>query len=101
MAGHQSRRNKQRSAFGCMVSDEKTKLFHLDQKAQLHNRLDRMKHLSKEQSLRAKLLQLKWKMENYLKEPDYDNQNHFSQFLETYVDALYSKRNDFARDIKT
>ncbi|MCF8428087.1 MAG: hypothetical protein K9H61_03640 [Bacteroidia bacterium] len=44
-------------------------------------RLDRMKNLSREQTLRAKLLQLKLRMENYLKEPVYDNQKHFSRFL--------------------
>lgn len=62
-------------------------------------RLERMKNLSKEQILRAKLMQLKLKMENYLKEPIYDNQNHFSQFLKAYVDTIYSKRSDFAKDI--
>lgn len=70
-----------------------------DSIALMQARLDRMKNLSKEQILRAKLLQLKLKMENYLKEPVYDNQNHFSKFLETYVDAIYSKRSDFAKDI--
>jgi len=67
--------------------------------ALMQARLDRMKNLSKEQVLRAKLLQLKLQMENYLKEPVYDNQRHFSQFLEKYVDTIYSKRSDFARDI--
>ena len=67
--------------------------------ALMQARLDRMKNLSNEQILRAKLLQLKLKMENYLKEPVYDNQNHFSKFLETYVDVIYSKRSDFAKDI--
>jgi hypothetical protein len=67
--------------------------------ALMQARLDRMKNLSKEQVLRAKLLQLKLQMENYLKEPVYDNQNHFTEFLETYVDVIYSKRSDFAGDI--
>ncbi len=62
-------------------------------------RLERMKNVPKEQILRAKLLQLKLKMENYLKEPVYDNQNHFANFLETYVDAIYSKRSAFAKDV--
>ena len=62
-------------------------------------RLHRMKNLPKEQVIRAKLLQLKLKMENYLKEPVYDNQHHFADFLETYVDAIYSKRREFANDI--
>ena len=62
-------------------------------------RLERMKNLPKEQILRAKLMQLKLKMEDYLKEPDYDNQNHWALFLAFYVDAIYSKRIDFAKDI--
>jgi hypothetical protein len=62
-------------------------------------RLDRMKNLPKEQVIRAKLLQLKLKMENYLKEPVYNNQHHFAYFLETYIDAIYSKRKEFANDI--
>lgn len=44
-------------------------------------------------------MQLKLKMEDYLKEPVYNNQNHFAQFLEFYVDTIYSKRIDFAKDI--
>lgn len=62
-------------------------------------RLDRLKNLSKEQIFQAKLLQLKLQMENYLKEPVYDNKNHFSKFVEKYVDTVYSKRIDFANDI--
>ena len=65
----------------------------------MQGRLERMKNLPKEQILRAKLLQLKLKMENYLKEPVYDNQNHFAHFLESYVDSIYSKRSEFAKDI--
>jgi len=62
-------------------------------------RLERMKNLSKEQILRAKLLQLKLKMENFLKGQVYDDQNHFAYFVGAYVDAIYLKRSEFARDI--
>jgi hypothetical protein len=62
-------------------------------------RLIKMKNLSKDQINRAKLMQLKLKMDDYLKQPVYDNQNHFSDFLKTYVDAIYSTRNKFAQDI--
>jgi hypothetical protein len=61
--------------------------------------LERMKNVTGEQILHAKLFQLKFKMEDYLKKPVYDNQNHFAQFLVFYVDAIYSKRSDFAKDI--
>ena len=70
-----------------------------DSIALMQARLDRMKNLSKEQIVRAKLMQLKLKMENYLKEPVYDNQSHFTNYLETYIDAIYSQRNKFAKDI--
>jgi hypothetical protein len=70
-----------------------------DSVALMQARLDRMKNLSREQVLKAKLLQLKLKMENYLKEPVYDDQNHFASFLESYVDTIYSKRSEFANDI--
>lgn len=62
-------------------------------------RLMRMKNLSKDQISRAKLMQLKLKMEEYLKQPVYDDKNHFSDFLKAYVDTIYSTRNKFAHDI--
>ena len=62
-------------------------------------RLDRMKNLSKEQIMRVKLLQVKLKMETYLKQPVYDNHNHFTDFLRLYIDAIYSKHSEFANDI--
>ena len=62
-------------------------------------RLIRMKNLSPEQIVQAKLLQLKLKMEEYLKRPVYDNRNYFSEFLALYIDTIYSKRSSFAKDI--
>ena len=44
-------------------------------------RLMRMKNLSKDQIIRAKLIQLKLKMEEYIKQPIYDNQNHFADLI--------------------
>ncbi len=70
-----------------------------DSVALMQARLERMKNLSKEDILRAKLLQLKLKMEKYLKEPVYDDQRYFTHFLVTYIDTIYSKRSDFAKDI--
>lgn len=62
-------------------------------------RLARMKNLSTDQIIRAKLLQLKLKMEEFLKRPVYDDHNYFADFLKTYVDTIYSKRINFANDI--
>lgn len=67
--------------------------------ALMEARLMRMKNLSKDQIIRAKLMQLKLKMEEYLKQPIYDDHNHFSDFLKLYVDTIYSTRNKFAHDI--
>lgn len=68
--------------------------------ALMEARLMRMKNLSKDQIIRAKLLQLKLKMEEYVKKPVYDNHNYFSEFLKIYIDTIYSKRSLFARDIE-
>ncbi|MEI7725703.1 MAG: hypothetical protein WCK09_11400 [Bacteroidota bacterium] len=70
-----------------------------DATALMEARLMRMKHVSKEDIIRAKLLQLKLKMEEYLKNPVYDKRNYFSEFLESYVDTIYAKRSVFAKDI--
>lgn len=67
--------------------------------ALMEARLKRMKNLSKDQITKAKLLQLKLKMEEYIKNPVYDNHNHFSDFLKLYIDSIYSKRSTFAKDI--
>jgi hypothetical protein len=70
-----------------------------DATALMEARLIRMKNLSKDQIIRAKLFQLKLKMVEYLKNPVYDNRNYFSEFLASYVDTIYSKRSAFAKDI--
>lgn len=67
--------------------------------ALMEARLERMKGLSKEKIIHAKLLQLKLKMEEYLKQPEYDGRFHFTDFLKLYVDAIYPTRNKFAQDI--
>ena len=70
-----------------------------DSKALMEARLDRMKNLSKDQIIRAKLLQLKLKMEEYIQKPVYKNHNFFTEFLTSYIDTVYSKRSNFANDI--
>lgn len=67
--------------------------------ALMEARLKRMKNLSNEQIVKAKLMQLKLKMEEYLKKPVYDKQNYFSEFLKLYIDSIYTRRSDFAQDI--
>lgn len=62
-------------------------------------RLKRMKNLSKDDIIRAQLMQLKYKMEEYIKLPIYDDRNYFAEFLQTYIDAIYPRRSSFAKDI--
>ena len=62
-------------------------------------RLMRMKNLSKDQIIRASLMQLKFQMEAYIQQPVDREKNNFSNFLRTYVDTIYLKRSKFAEDI--
>lgn len=62
-------------------------------------RLKRMKNISDDDIKRAKLIQLKLKMEEYVKNPASNDENNFATFLEFYVDTIYAKRSAFATDI--
>ena len=68
-------------------------------KALLEARLQRLNNLSKSQVVEAKLLQIKYKMESYLKQPVYEKTNVFTDFLKSYIDSIYDKRIMFAKDI--
>lgn len=70
-----------------------------DSKALMEARLKRLNNLSKDQIVQAKLLQLKLKMEEYIQKPVYEDHNYFTEFLTSYIDAIYSRRNNFAKDI--
>lgn len=65
----------------------------------MESRLERMKNLSAEDLIRARLMQLKLQMEDYIKNPVYDDKHHFATFLKSYIDTVYEKRIDFAKDI--
>ena len=56
-----------------------------DATALMEARLRRMKNLSQDQIAKAKLMQLKLKMEEFIKNPVYDRGNHFSNFLKLYI----------------
>lgn len=70
-----------------------------DSNALMQARLIRIKNLSEAEIIRAKLMQLKLKMEYYLKTQLTGDFNNFSEFLKSYVDAIYTKRINFANDI--
>jgi hypothetical protein len=67
--------------------------------ALMEARLKRMKNLSGDQIIRAKLIQLKLRMEAFIEQPIYDNRNYFSEFLEAYIDTIYPKRSLFANGV--
>lgn len=73
--------------------------FQSEATALMEARLQRMKNVSKDDIIRAKLMQLKLKMEAFIKQPMYEHRNYFSEFLASYIDAIYSKRSVFANDI--
>jgi hypothetical protein len=70
-----------------------------DSKALMEYRLQRMENVSVDQIIRARLLQLKLRMEEYIQKPVYENHNYFTDFLSSYIDTVYSKRSNFAKDI--
>ena len=70
-----------------------------DATALMEARLNRMKNLSQDQITRARLMQLKLRMEEFIKGPVDDDQKYFTIFLKTYIDSIYSKRSAFAKDI--
>jgi len=65
----------------------------------IEERLKRLKDLPKGQIVKARLIQLKLKMEEYLRQPVYLKNNFFTDFLSEYIDLLYEKRVLFANDI--
>lgn len=70
-----------------------------DGKALMEARLERMKNVSGEQILWARLLQLKLQMEAYLTDQADIDYKSFTDFLKMYIDTLYSKRSNFAKDL--
>ncbi len=70
-----------------------------DSKSLMEARLKRMNNLSEDQIIKAKLLQLKFRMEEYIKKPKYEEHNYFTEFLKLYIDTIYSKRIHFAKDV--
>lgn len=99
MTNKKSTKNIKDSEFGLDSRYKSKKEYQSEATALMEARLKRMKNLSKDQIIRAKLMQLKLNMEEFIKQPIYDNRNYFSEFLESYVDTIYTKRNSFAKDI--
>jgi hypothetical protein len=59
----------------------------------------RMSNLSQQDVLRAKLMQLKLQMDEYLIASENNKEYQFTSFLQTYIDTIYDKQQDFALDL--
>lgn len=67
--------------------------------ALMEARLEQLKKVPEDQILKARLLQLKYQMEDYLSGEGQGEGKSFLFFLVTYIDALYSRRSSFAEDM--
>ncbi len=56
--------------------------------------------MSKEDLLKANLLQLRFQIEDYVINKQFDKRKTFGHFLKTYIDRLNKKRNEFAAEIQ-
>lgn len=65
----------------------------------MKDRVKRMENMSQADRIRAQLMQLKFKMEEYLEETEYGSPNQFQMFLNQYVSIIYQNKRDFAQDI--
>lgn len=70
-----------------------------DSIAFMEARLERMKNLSNKDIKRARLMQLKLIMERYLNNGSADEKNSFTSFLKKYIEIIYQKQNQFAKDV--
>lgn len=70
-----------------------------DGQALIEARRARMAKMSKEDILRAKLTQLKLQMDEFLSTNEDDKRQHFTSFLNAYIDIIYDKQQQFAQDL--
>lgn len=71
----------------------------IDGQELMEARLERLKNISPGTQMKAKLLQLKLKMEDFLSRPLNEESNFFTDSLANYIDTIYDKRHKFAEDI--
>ena len=79
-----------------LTSEEKKK----DNEAILKARAERFRKRSEHEIIVAKLMQLKYRMEEYLEDSSCISGPRFPEFLSDYIDALYQKRKHFAEAIE-
>jgi hypothetical protein len=64
------------------------------------HRAKRRAEMTEEEKQHFKLLQLKFRMEDYIKGDQYDPQFTFGYFLEQYLELTNRKKKEFAKDIQ-
>jgi hypothetical protein len=99
MTGKQNKLLNTDAEYGVDSRYESSKERESEAVALMEARIKKMKGLSGEEIIHAKLMQLKLKMEEYLTKSTYDQSHYFSDFLKIYIDTIYSKRSGFADDI--
>lgn len=70
-----------------------------DSKDLMEARRIRMANLSQQDILRAKLMQLKLQMDEYLSSSEDNKTYQFTSFLQTYIETIYDKQQEFAQDL--
>jgi len=64
------------------------------------HRANRKATMADDEKLQVKLLQLKYRLENYIYRESYDPKYTFGYFLEKYLDLINIKKKEFANDIQ-
>ena len=59
----------------------------------------RREAMSSEDKVKTKLLQLKFQIEDYIRDSQFDQARTFSYYLKSYIDMLGMKQNELAREI--
>ena len=59
----------------------------------------RQANLSSEEILLLRLMQLRYRLENYIQREPYDSRYRFSYFLNEYLSILHRRRKEFANEI--
>lgn len=82
--------------FRTKISDKETKKSNAALKRVRENSTA---HLSAGDALRLRLMQLKYQMEDWAKNPDYDSEKTFGRFLQLYAKIIQRKNVELANDI--
>ena len=96
MAKHGARDVADTTVFSVKLSKKKKEESKVALAAALAN--ERMS-IKAEEKMRASILQLRFQIEDYLKDAEFDKRKTFGYFLKSYINKLEIKQVDFANDI--